>query len=173
MKKTNISNLVVVGLCIVALTGCGSNPEVKPNVPNSEVKPHTSKSTVNSVTNEKNINDSSENAKNDFLNSADLQGDVLEFTDSGCSIKQAKVTDGGAGLQIEANGMENKDNAVSVTYTPTCEFVVATINAQSGVKNISTSSISDVKKNSSVYLFGEFADKLHFNAIKVVIARWE
>ena len=63
--------------------------------------------------------------------------------------------------------------AVSVTYNPDCEFVIATVNAQSGVTNVTTGSISDVKKQSEVYLYGEFADTLHFNATKVVIARWE
>ena len=43
--------------------------------------------------------------------------------------------------------MENKDNAVSVTYNPDCEFVVATLNKQSGVTNVTTGSISDVKSN--------------------------
>ena len=77
-------------------------------------------------------------------------------------------------LQIEASGMENKDNTVSVTYSPDCEFVVATLNKQLGsVTNITTGSISDVKKQSDVYLYGEFADTLHFNATKVVVARWE
>ena len=70
--------------------------------------------------------------------------------------------------------MENKDNAVSVTYNPDCEFVIATLSKQSGsVTNVTTGSISDVKKQSSVYLYGEFADTNHFNATKVVIARWE
>ena len=66
-----------------------------------------------------------------------------------------------------------KENAVSVTYNPDCEFVIATVNAQSGVTNVTTGSISDVKKQSEVYLYGEFADTNHFNATKVVIAHWE
>jgi len=69
--------------------------------------------------------------------------------------------------------MENKDNSVSVTYNPDCEFVIATVSAQSGVTNTTTGSISDVKKQSEVYLYGEFSDTNHFNATKVVIARWE
>lgn len=49
-----------------------------------------------------------------------------------------------------------------------------TLNKQLGsVTNITTGSISDVKKQSDVYLYGEFADTLHFNATKVVVARWE
>ena len=111
-------------------------------------KPDTSNPIVNSNTNEENTNGSSENKGNDILESANLRG-------------------------IEAPGMENKDNAVSVTYNPDCEFVIATVNAQSGVTNVTTGSISDVKKQSEVYLYGEFADTLHFNATKVVIARWE
>ena len=61
----------------------------------------------------------------------------------------------------------------TVTYNPDCEFVIATVNAQSGVTNVTTGSISDVKKQSEVYLYGEFADTNHFNATKVVIAHWE
>ena len=143
MKKTNISKFIAVGLCICALTGCGASPNEKPD---------TSNPIVNSNTNEENTNGSSENKGNDILESANLRG---------------------AGIKIEAPGMENKDNAVSVTYNPDCEFVIATVNAQSGVTNVTTGSISDVKKQSEVYLYGEFADTLHFNATKVVIARWE
>ena len=153
-----------VGLCICALTGCGASPNEKPD---------TSNPIVNSNTNEENTNGSSENKGNDILESANLRGSVLEFTDNGCLVNQAKDIEGGAGIKIEAPGMENKDNAVSVTYNPDCEFVIATVNAQSGVTNVTTGSISDVKKQSEVYLYGEFADTLHFNATKVVIARWE
>lgn len=156
MQKTNISKLVAVGLCICALTGCGTNPDVKPD---------TSKSIVNSNTNEENTND--------LLDAADMQGSVLEFTETGCSVSQAKEIEGGAGLIAEAEGMENKDNAVSVTYNQDCEFVIAALNIHSGVTNVTTGSISDVKKQSEVYLYGEFADTLHFNATKVVIARME
>ena len=161
MKKTNISKFIAVGLCICALTGCGASPNEKPD---------TSNPIVNSNTNEENTNGSSENKGNDILESANLRGSVLEFTDNGCLVNQAKDIEGGAGIKIEAPGMENKDNAVSVTYNPDCEFVIATVNAQSGVTNVTTGSISDVKKQSEVYLYGEFADTLHFNATKVVIA---
>ncbi|EME3531963.1 MULTISPECIES: chitinase [Enterococcus] len=164
MKKTNISKFVAVGLCICALTGCGASPNEKPDTPNP---------IVNSNTNEENTNGSSENKGNDILESANLTGRVLEFTDNGCLLNQAKEIEGGAGIKSEAPGMENKDNAVSVTYNPDCEFVIATVSAQSGVTNVTTGSISDVKKQSEVHLYGEFIGTNQFNATKVVIARWE
>ncbi len=164
MKKTNISKFIAVGLCICALTGCGESPDEKPDKSNP---------IVNSNTNEENANGSLENKGNDILESANLIGSVLEFTDNGCFVSQAKEIEGGAGVKIEAAGMENKDNSVSVTYNPDCEFVIATVSAQSGVTNTTTGSISDVKKQSEVYLYGEFSDTNHFNATKVVIARWE
>ena len=102
-----------------------------------------------------------------------MTGRVLEFTDNGCLLNQAKEIEGGAGIKSEAPGMENKDNAVSVTYNPDCEFVIATASAQSGVTNVTTGSISDVKKQSEVHLYGEFVGTNQFNATKVVIARWE
>ncbi len=106
MKKTNISKFVAVGLCICALTGCGASPDEKPD---------TSNPIVNSNTNEENANGSSENKGNDILDSANLIGSVLEFTDNGCLVNQAKDIEGGAGIKIEAPGMEKKENAVSVT----------------------------------------------------------
>ena len=99
MKKTNISKFIAVGLCICALTGCGASPDEKPD---------TSNPIVNSNTNEENANGSSENKGNDILDSANLIGSVLEFTDNGCLVNQAKDIEGGAGIKIEAPGMEKK-----------------------------------------------------------------
>lgn len=84
-EKTNISKFVAVGLCICALTGCGASPDEKPD---------TSNPIVNSNTNEENANGSSENKGNDILESANLMGSVLEFTDNGCSVSQAKEIEG-------------------------------------------------------------------------------
>lgn len=164
MKRTSICKLAAAGLCICVLTGCGAGRDVKPD---------TSWPTANTDTSEETTKDSSENEKNDLLNSADMRGNVLEFTDTGCSIKQAKEADNGASLKIEADGAENKDTAITVTYNTDCEFVIATVNVQSGVTNVTTGARSDVKKQSEVYFYGEFADTHHFNATKVVIAHWE
>lgn len=95
MKKTNISKFVAVGLCICALTGCGASPDEKPDMSNP---------IVNSNTNEENANDSSENKENDILESANLIGSVLEFTDNGCSVSQAKEIEGGSRDKIRSTG---------------------------------------------------------------------
>ena len=96
MKKTNISKFIAVGLCICALTGCGASPDEKPD---------TSNPIVNSNTNEENTNGSSENKGNDILESANLRGSVLEFTDNGCSVSQAKEIEGGSWNKIGSSGI--------------------------------------------------------------------
>ena len=45
----------------------------------------------------KNANGSSENKGNDILDSANLIGSVLEFTDNGCLVNQAKDIEGELG----------------------------------------------------------------------------
>lgn len=99
MKKTNISKFVAVGLCICALTGCGASPDEKPDTPNP---------IVNSNTNEENANGSSENKGNDILDSANLIGSVLEFTDNGCLVNQAKDIEGGSWDKNRSTGNGKK-----------------------------------------------------------------
>lgn len=163
MKK--ITKLVAVGLCVCALTGCGSKPDTAPDI---------SQPIINSNEDIEDTNSSSENETNDLLDSANMQGSVLEFTDSGCSVSQTKEIEGGNGIVAEAEGQENADNAVSVKYKTDCEFVIATLSTQSGtITNVASGSINDVKKNSTIYIYGEFVDTYNFNAEKIVIARWE
>lgn len=155
----------MVGLCVCALTGCGSKPDITLD---------TNQSTVNSNADKEDTNDLPGNDSNDLLDSANMSGSVLEFTDSGCSVSQTTEIEGGEGVMAAAEGYENEDNAVSVKYNPDCEFVIATMNIQSGtVTNVTSGSITDVKKNSNIYIYGEFVDTFNFNAKKVVITRTE
>ena len=96
-----------------------------------------------------------------------------EFTDNGCLVNQAKDIEGGAGIKIEAPGMEKKENAVSVTYNPDCEFVIVTVNAQSGVTNVTTGSLNMEKEYDYYISIGSLQTTINFNATKVVIAHWE
>ena len=165
MKKTKICKILTIGLCVCALTGCGSKGDTTTD---------TNQPTINANTGEKDTNDLTENGANDLLDLANMSGSVLEFTDSGCSVSQTTEIEGGAGVMAEAEGYENEDNAVSVKYNSDCEFVIATMNIQSGtITNVAGGSITDVKKNSNVYIYGKFVDTLNFNANKVVITRAE
>lgn len=164
MKRTRICNLLLIGLCISALTGCGLS-----SAGNSGTEHF---GTEHSDTEQE--NSQAQKETDHLLDSADMAGTVLDFSGTGCSVSQMTETDGGAGMMIAAEGSENKDTAVSVTYSPDCEFVIAALNIQAGtIANVTNGSIADVKKNSTVYIYGEFTDTLNFNAEKVVITRTE
>ena len=69
---------------------------------------------------------------------------------------------------------ENKENAVTVNYSADCEFLLAELNTQAeDLTNVTRGSVSDIKKQSIVYVYGNFIDAHNLNADKIIIARFE
>lgn len=157
------SKLGLTVICMCMLVGCGMNKEEKDDV---------STPSINSEINNQNESKPSKNGQSNILDSANLQGSVLEFKSSGCLIKQATSNESGDTLTVEADGFENKKNAVSVSYNHDCKFQIATLNIASGDIKVTEGAKSDLKKQSEVYFYGEFVDTKQFNATKVIIVRW-
>ena len=71
-------------------------------------------------------------------------------------------------------GITIKLNAVTVNYSADCEFLLAELNTQAeDLTNVTRSSVSDIKKQSIVYVYGNFIDAHNLNADKIIIARFE
>ena len=165
MKRTIIIRTILTGLCIFALAGCGQSGSDTPRTPvqsdsagGSSGAPDTSGS----------------NSGGSIIDSAALTGNVIDFSDSGCSVSQAQKIEGGAALKSEAEGQENKENAVTVNYSADCEFLLAELNTQAeDLTNVTRGSVSDIKKQSIVYVYGNFIDAHNLNADKIIIARFE
>lgn len=160
MKRKILRRTILTGLCIFALAGCGQSGSDTPRTPvqsdsagGSSGAPDTSGS---------------------IIDSAALTGNVIDFSDSGCSVSQAQKIEGGAALKSEAEGQENKENAVTVNYSADCEFLLAELNTQAeDLTNVTRGSVSDIKKQSIVYVYGDFIDAHNLNADKIIIARFE
>ena len=109
-----------------------------------------------------------------MLDSATLSGSVLDFTDNSCSVSPDELIDNGAGMKSSADGYENEDTAVTVNYNSDCTFVIATLNGETNsITNTTDGSASDVKKQSQIFVYGDYADTYTLNADKVIIARYE
>lgn len=162
MKQGVFSKFILAGMCIFALAGCGQT--------NSD----TSQTGFNSKNTNNSGETSSNNSKDNIMESANLIGDVVNISNNGCSVNQAKVIEGGAGMQTEADGYEDENNDLTINYNSDCGFLIAELSMTSGeVLNMSNGSISDVKKQSQIYVYGDFVDTHNFNADKVIIANWK
>ncbi|HIT89640.1 MAG TPA: hypothetical protein IAC41_04380 [Candidatus Merdenecus merdavium] len=108
----------------------------------------------------------------DIFDSSDLQGTVLEFTDSGCTISPQAYE--GDNLAYEAaEGVEDDAEKVLVLYTDDVKFHLAVANAaQQAVESVESAKKSDLKKQSEVYLFGSYQEDNTFLATKVVVVKW-
>lgn len=160
MKRKIFSKILLVGLCVFALAGCGNSTSDVPQTPTQ-------------TTNENN-NSSTTNNTDETLDSATLNGSVLDFTDNSCSVSPAKLIENGAGSQISADGYENEDNAVTVNYNSDCKFIIATLNRETNsITNTTDGSVSDVKKQSEIFVYGNYVDTYTLNADKIIITRYE
>lgn len=112
-----------------------------------------------------------------FYDGADLQGNVVEFSDSGCKLMPDKVVkDGKGGMgQISAvPGKEKKEDLVTVTYAENVTFWVITMDIE-GQTEISREETEKetLKKQSEILVYGECQDEKHWVAQKIALMRWE
>lgn len=109
-----------------------------------------------------------------LLDDATIEGVVLDFDSTGFLLNQAKDIDDGAGMMVADAGSEKREDAITVIYQPSCEFIMATLNAQSGtITKEAPASENDIKKQMNVFLYGEFSQDHQFEATKVVMVQWE
>lgn len=160
MKRKKFGRIVLFGLCACALTGCGTS---KSSMPQTQIQSGDTGSSAET---------SGDNSGSDLMESATIIGNVLDFSDNSCSVSQAKQLEGGEGMIIAADGQENQDNTVTVNYNTGCEFLIATITS-GAITSVTNGSVSDVKKQSQVFIYGDFVDTYHLNADKIIVAHYE
>ncbi|MDD3417422.1 MAG: chitinase [Lachnospiraceae bacterium] len=163
MKIKRIVKGVMMGLCILALTGCGVSN--KPESNNDGNKANTTETEKNSDTNS--------SSSDKLLDSANLLGSVIDFTDTGCTVTQQENIAGGEGAIVAAPGNENQDANVSIQYGSDCVFQIAEISTSTGEATLSDASASDIKKETAIAIYGGFEDSNNLTATKVIITRFK
>lgn len=172
-KKT-IGFICAAGLSVIWLTGCSGN------VTDNSVNQGNKDVTDNSVNQEnKDVTGNSVNRENDgaFYDGADLEGDVVEFSETGFSLSPSSTwteDDGGEVLAGAAPGAQKEEDNIQITYTDNTVFQIVNLSmsSQSEVSREDADKES-VKKQSHVCIFGSCQDSHHWTADKILILRWQ
>ena len=101
--------------------------------------------------------------------SAAMTGDVVDFSDGGCTVSATVTEDDGKTGVIAAPGYESEDTNVVVTYQEGCVVQIATIYTATGLAELEQASVVDIKKQESIIIYGSFEDTHHVTATKIII----
>lgn len=173
MKKVKIFIGVVSALCALSLAGCSTHGS---NIThNTSEVPNTSGEKQPVIENNDGSTDTSaeNNDANSLIKFSAIQGDVIQFSHESCTITPVENSADGNVAVIDAPGNENSDNNVTIHYQNDCVFQIAKISISSGTATFSEADISDIKKQTSLIIYGDWSDKHNLNATKVFIARYE
>ena len=110
----------------------------------------------------------------EFLEGANLQGTVVEFSETGFTLSPASTEADGKVLAEVALGSESDENNVQITYTDNTVFQIINYSKDS-LSELSREDTDkeSVKKQSSVAVFGSCQDTYHWTADKILIIRFQ
>lgn len=176
MKKNIYKKLVgLAGMSIMILLCCTACSQDQPKNPKGEVQKNGNAWEEDNRQENGNV-EQEEQSDSGFYAGADLQGSVVEFSDSGFKMSVAKniKVDGGELMVQAAPGAENEEDLVTITYASDVTFEIITMDSTS-LTEISREDTDkqSVKKQSDVLVFGSCQDTYNWIADKVIIMRWK
>ena len=175
MKIKKLMRAFVVGASLFALTGCGTlngtgtNGESKAE--DTYIENGTTGSDKKDISNENNSNDIGSMDGDEIIAASDLQGHVIEFSDNGCVVNPV-TSDQVDEAVVSAEGYENEGAKVTIKYGDNCIFQKAVISIATGEATVSEAAKADIKKKTSLLLYGNFDDTENFTAAKVIITQY-
>ena len=174
MKFKKFRKGILIGMCALTMAGCGvsenggakNNDHVIDDSKDGHLRDETDNMDDDHLTDETNNTDG-----DSLISSSDLQGRVIEFSENGCVV--TPVTNDGNTAAVAAPGNEKEETNVTISYEPNCIFQTAVMNIATGKANISKAAVSDIKKQTSLLIYGSSEDAHNFSASKVIIVRYE
>lgn len=160
MKHMKVTAVTFTFLCALSLTGCSNFHTGQTD--NREVPSY-------SQTENQSGGESAANL-DDLLETASLRGSVADFQKG--SFQVVPDQDDGQTLIAAADGMESSMESTTVSYDENCIFQIAIIDSSTGAVELEEAAASDVKKTTSVYVYGETQDDGEIHAAKVLIVRF-
>lgn len=171
MKIKKLLIGLVTVLCVLSLAACsigGNDTNNKTDTQNPSSSAQGNNSLPEDPTD---FNDA-----NTLLSLASIKGSVVDFSNDSCKISPTIYTDdgNGGGLAIgDAPGYENSDEFVTVHYNSDCIFKIAHMSLATGTVTYEDIDISDIKKQTSLIIYGDWSNKNNINATAVFIARFK
>lgn len=108
----------------------------------------------------------------EMIAASDLQGSVTGFSDNGCTITPVTSSNDGEAV-IAADGYEDEAEKINIKYGDNCIFQRAVMSIATGKATVSEAAKADIKKKTSLLLYGNFDDTENFTATKAVIVQYE
>ncbi|MCI8860116.1 MAG: hypothetical protein HFI71_11500 [Lachnospiraceae bacterium] len=186
MKNKKLMQMLIVGASILVLAGCGTsndtdtdgeketqNTYIENNIANPDQK---DASDENDSSNTPDGNDSNAVGSTDgdkLIAASDLQGSVTEFSNNGCTITPVTSSNDGKIAEEAADGYEDEAEKINIKYGDNCIFQRAVISIATGKATVSEAAKADIKKKTSLLLYGNFDDTKNFTATKAVIVQYE
>lgn len=170
----------------MCLTGCGKDTAGSPEIPTREIQWNNvvDGARANKENNappeqgaDNNVADdgvSGSRGDGKFFEGANLQGTVVEFSETGFTLSPASLEADGKVLTEAASGSESDENNVQITYTDNTVFQIVNYSKDSWSElSREDTDKKSVKKRTSVAIFGSCQDAYHWTADKILIIRYQ
>lgn len=106
----------------------------------------------------------------DAINNADLFGSVIDFSETGCTLGKGDISEEQQTVTAEGASADNEDQ-ISVIYGDDITFQIA-VSSMTDI-TLEPGSKEDVKKSSTVYIYGKKQEDGTFLASRVLIERFQ
>ncbi len=176
VKDKKLMRALIVGASIFALAGCGAPNDTDTNgekeTQNTYIENDITNTDKKDNSDEINSNDVGSMDGDEIIAASDLQGHVIEFSDNGCVVNPV-TSDNAAEAVAAADGYEDEGEKVTIQYGEGCIFQRAVMSIATGKATVSEVAKEDIKKKTSLLLYGNFDGTENFTAAKVVIVQYE
>lgn len=165
--KHKIILFLSIMLLVSACVGCGNQTKEQVNTenPNKDVQNgNTPGKNISSDTEEENPTNGE-----DLFKISKLRGAVTDFSDKSCII--TPVIDNGKIAYGAAPGYEDQQELITVTYDEGCTFQIAYVSIQTGELTCDTANLSDIKKQTNLFICGEYDSDNVLHANRIFIYR--
>lgn len=170
MRNTKWIKGIAMALCLASVTGCGAADSPGADSGNAPVVEENQQAETDTGVPQGDTSNSSN--LNDLLDSAVLKGTVTTFSDGVFQVSPTIEKDGGQTAMEAAPGQAEGMEQITVRYGESCQFQIAEIDASTGAAQFVESSAAEVKKQTSIAVFGEKQVSGEILATRILITRY-